>query len=202
MSQLLQQPEPKNNDIVADGENISVSDIPSLTPSETEKIIEAILFAAGYPVTYEKLAETLNIAVNSVKAAVESVAEKYSDLGIQIVLFEKTVQMCTREGHENYIKQALGIKKGNNLSNSSLETLAIIAYHQPVTRAYIEEIRGVDSSYAVSSLLDKNLIERKGRLDVPGRPSLYGTTNDFLRVFGLSSIDELPSVDIFGSNLD
>ncbi len=93
------------------------------------------------------------------------------------------------------IREALGIRRGGNLSNSSIETLSIIAYNQPVTRVYIDSVRGVDSSYAVSSLLERGLIECVGRLDQPGRPMLYGTTADFLRCFGLSSLAELPEVE-------
>ena len=94
-----------------------------------------------------------------------------------------------------YIREALGIKRGGNLSASSLEVLAVVAYNQPVTRSYIDTIRGVDSSYAVTSLLDKGLIEAVGRLDAPGRPMLYGTTDKFLRVFGLSSLADLPKTE-------
>ena len=92
----------------------------------------------------------------------------------------------------DYIKQALGIRDGGNLSKASLETLAIIAYNQPVTRSYIDQVRGVDSAYSVGVLTERELIEEKGRMDVPGRPRLYGTTEAFLRVFGLSDISELP----------
>jgi segregation and condensation protein B len=127
--------------------------------------------------------------------------EKYNNTelprGVQLIRFDKACQLCTKSEYEAYVKLALGIKQGRgNLSNSSLEVLAIIAYHQPVTRAYIEQVRGLDSSYSIAVLTEKNLIEKKGRLDVPGRPSLYGTTIDFLRCFGLTSLDQLPSVEM------
>ena len=168
---------------------------------KNHEIIEAILYAAGHPVTYDKIAEILEITSAEAKKAVEEYSEKYnnSDIprGVQLIMFDKACQLCTKSDYESYVKMALGIKQGRgNLSNSSLEVLAIIAYHQPVTRAYIDQARGLDSSYSVALLLEKNLIEKKGRLDVPGRPSLYGTTLDFLRCFGLTSLEQLPSVEM------
>lgn len=169
--------------------------------SKNFEIIEAVLYAAGHPVTYEKLADILELTPAEAKKAVEDYSEKYNDgaipRGVQLIMFDKACQLCTKSEYESYVKMALGIKQGRgNLSNSSLEVLAIIAYHQPVTRAYIDQVRGLDSSYSVALLLEKNLIEKKGRLDVPGRPSLYGTTLDFLRCFGLTSLDQLPSVEM------
>ena len=169
--------------------------------NKTLEIIEAVLYAAGHPVTYDKLADILEITPSKAKEMVSFFEEKYnnSDVprGVQLIMFDKACQLCTKSEYESYVKLALGIKQGRgNLSNSSLEVLAIIAYHQPVTRAYIEQVRGLDSSYSVAVLMEKNLIEKKGRLDVPGRPSLYGTTLDFLRCFGLSSLDQLPSVEM------
>ena len=122
-------------------------------------------------------------------------AETYADRGIQLLLYPDTCQLTTKEVFAPYIREALGIKRGGNLSNSSLEVLAVVAYNQPVTRSYIDVIRGVDSSYAVTSLLDKGLIEAVGRLDAPGRPMLYGTTDKFLRVFGLNSLADLPETE-------
>ncbi len=171
--------------------------------AEYQQKIEAILFAAGYPVTYEKLAEVLELTPGAVKKLVQAQAQCYHDNvthGIELLAYDTACQLCTKAEHEEIIKKALGIKKGaGTLSNSSLEVLAIIAYHQPVTRAYIEQIRGVDSSYHVGSLTDKGLIEPKGRLDVPGKPILFGTTKDFLRAFGIASLAELPSLDLFAA---
>jgi segregation and condensation protein B len=165
------------------------------------EIIEAVLFAAGHPVSYDKLADILEITPSAAKELVAMYEEKYNNTdlprGVQLIRFDKACQLCTKSEYESYVKLALGIKQGRgNLSNSSLEVLAIIAYHQPVTRAYIEQVRGLDSSYSIAVLSEKNLIEKKGRLDVPGRPSLYGTTLDFLRCFGLTSLDQLPSVEM------
>ena len=165
-----------------------------------EGAIEAILYAAGYPVKYEKLAEVLGLDVRNTKTLVKHMAEEYnaegSKRGILLLTFDDTCQFCTKEQYAPYIREALGIRRGGNLSASSMEVLAIVAYNQPVTRNFIDQVRGVDSSYAVNSLIDKALIEACGRLDAPGRPMLYATTEKFLRVFGLRSLTELPETEI------
>ncbi len=182
------------------GEAVSREVIPEeeFDAAHARKVIEAILFAAGYPVTYSKIAEALTTTPSVIKKTVEVFAEEYndSDRGIMMLVFEDACQLCTREKYGLYIREALGIKRGGNLSQSSIETLAVIAYNEPVTRAFIDTVRGVDSSYAVNSLSEKNLIEVCGKLDVPGRPNLYRTTENFLRVFGISSLDELPQVSV------
>ena len=164
-----------------------------------ESAIEAILYAAGYPVKYTKLSEVLGLEVKDVKAMVEHMATQYnkedSSRGINLLMFEETCQFCTKEQYAPYIREALGIKRGGNLSASSLEVLAVIAYNQPVTRAYVDTVRGVDSSYAMNSLIDKGLIEACGRLDAPGRPMIYETTEKFLRVFGINSLEDLPKTE-------
>lgn len=166
--------------------------------SNIEGAIEAILYAAGYPISYSKLSDVLGITLKDVKKIVKLMSEKYnsakSDHGISLLVFDDSCQFCTKEQYAPYIREALGIRRGGNLSASSMEVLAIVAYNQPVTRAFIDTVRGVDSAYAVGSLLDKNLIEACGRLDAPGRPMLYGTTENFLRVFGINSLSELPEV--------
>ena len=168
------------------------------TVEDIKRAIEAILFAAGYPVKYEKLSEVIGLSQRDIRGLVESMVREYDGRGIQLLLYPDTCQLTTREVFAPYIREALGIKRGGNLSNSSLEVLAVVAYNQPVTRAYVDTVRGVDSSYAVTSLLDKNLIEAVGRLDAPGRPMLYGTTDKFLRVFGLSSLADLPETEALG----
>ncbi len=165
------------------------------TVQDIERAVEAILFAAGYPVKYEKLSEVIGLSIRDLKPLIEHMADGYGDRGIQLLCFPDSCQLCTKEVFSPYIREALGIKRGGNLSASSLEVLAVVAYNQPVTRAYIDTIRGVDSSYAVNSLLDKGLIEAVGRLDAPGRPMLYGTTEKFLRVFGLTSLSDLPETE-------
>lgn len=165
------------------------------------EIIEAVLYASGHPVSYDKIADILEVSPSDAKKLVEAYGEIYNTntvpRGVQLIMFDNACQLCTKSDYESHVKIALGVKQGRgSLSNSSLEVLAIIAYHQPVTRAYIDQVRGLDSSYSIAVLLEKNLIEKKGRLDVPGRPSLYGTTLDFLRCFGLTSLDQLPAVEM------
>ncbi len=183
----------------------TVEEAKPLTDEEAMRVVEAVLFAAGAPLSYERIAEVLSTDREKAELLVRRYAALYSEdrlpRGIQILVFDNACQMCTREGYDPYIRKALGItREGGNLSRSSLETLAVIAYNQPVTRAFIDSVRGVDSSYAVTSLLDRGLIEKTGRLDVPGKPNLYSTTPDFLRVFGLESLSQLPQVDLGGGN--
>lgn len=166
---------------------------------DLKQAIEAILYAAGYPMRYDKLGELLGLSTKDIKTLVRSMAEHFAEEdthhGIQLLLYPTTCQLATKERYAPYIREALGIRRGGNLSASSMEVLAVVAYNQPVTRSYIDLVRGVDSSYAVNSLLDKGLIEAAGRLDAPGRPMLYVTTDKFLRVFGLNALDELPETE-------
>ena len=169
---------------------------------DLKQAIEAILYAAGYPMRYDKLGELLGLSTKDIKTLVRSMADHFAQEdthhGIQLLLYPTTCQLATKERYAPYIREALGIRRGGNLSASSMEVLAVVAYNQPVTRAFVDTVRGVDSSYAVSSLLDKGLIEACGRLDAPGRPMLYATTDKFLRVFGLSSLDDLPETEALG----
>ena len=165
-----------------------------------EEALEAILYAAGHPVGYDKLAGIFNLTPSAVKARVAEYASIYNEQcsiprGIIMLTFDDCCQLCTKKEYISQIREALGIRRNGNLSASSIETLAIIAYNQPVTRAYVDTVRGVDSSYSVSNLLERGLIEAKGRLDAPGRPMLYGTSTNFLRCFGLSSLSDLPGVN-------
>ena len=171
------------------------------TMEERFAIIEACLFAAGHPLTYSKLSDVLDLSVSETEDTVEKMSLIYNTddsfpRGVILVRFPDSCQLCTKECYGAEIKEALGIRRGGNLSQSLLEVIAIIAYNQPTTRAFVDTVRGVDSSYAMSALMEKNLIEQCGRLDAPGRPSLYRTTNDFLRVFGLSELSELPTVKL------
>ena len=165
-----------------------------------EEALEAVLFAAGHPLTYDQLARVFEMEKGELISRVRAYAESYNNStdvprGVILLTFEKECQLCTKAHYISYIRDALGIKRNGNLSNSSIETLAIVAYSQPVTRSYIDTVRGVDSSYAISSLLERGLIESKGRLDAPGRPMLFGTSANFLRCFGLSSLAELPGIN-------
>ncbi|MBQ8431695.1 MAG: SMC-Scp complex subunit ScpB [Clostridia bacterium] len=172
---------------------------PPATEQEIEQAIEAILFAAGYPMRYDKIGEVLGLSPKDVKVIVKKMAQHFQEAetyhGIQLLLYPTTCQLTTKEQYAPYIREALGIRRGGNLSASSMEVLAVVAYNQPVTRSFIDLVRGVDSSYAVNSLLDKGLIEAAGRLDAPGRPMLYVTTDKFLRVFGIQSLEELPETE-------
>lgn len=167
-----------------------------------KSVIEAVLFAAGYPVKYEKIAQVLKITTATAKNIVREFANEYNGAldekpkGIILLTFDDACQLCTKEEFGTEVREALGIRRGGNLSPSSIEVLAIVAYNEPVTRAYVDTVRGVDSSYAMTSLTDKHLIEVCGRLDVPGRPLLYRTTDDFLRVFGMQSLSDLPEISI------
>ena len=175
--------------------------LPDINGDDAENIIEAVLFAAGHPLEYAKIGKLFGATPGETKKRIAAFAEKFNaeNGALTMLCMDECAQICTREEFAPYIREALGIRKGGNLSNSSIETLAIVAYNQPVTRVYIDTVRGVDSSYAVNSLLERGLIEIVGRLDQPGRPMLYGTTPDFLRCFGLSSVRELPEVDGAGS---
>ena len=161
-----------------------------------EEALEAILFAAGHPITYATLARVFELTPAVVKDKVFEYAMKYNDptmpRGVILLTYKDSCQLCTKEHYLNEIRDALGIRKSGSLSTSSMEVLAIVAYNQPVTRAFVDTLRRVDSSYAMNNLLDRGLITATGRLDVPGRPMLYGTTSDFLRCFGLSDLDSLP----------
>lgn len=166
--------------------------------NEATEAAEAILFAAGYPIECEKLKNQLELDDIEFDALTDALREKYgADSGVVLIKLEDKLQLCTNEKCMDAVREALGIRRGGNLSKTSLEVLAVIAYNEPVTRSYIEQVRGVDSAYTVSSLLEKGLIEVCGRLEQPGRPSLYRTTPDFLRVFGLSSIHDLPPFEVF-----
>ncbi len=168
-----------------------------LTDETRVQAMEAILFASGHPVPFAKLSEVLECSIEWIQQAIQILAGRYDDHGIQLILVDDACQLVTREEYMPYIRAALGIRRGGNLSRASLETLAIVAYNQPVTRAYIDEVRGVDTGYVVTSLLEKGLLTSKGRLDAPGRPTLYGTTDMFLRVFGLERLADLPPAAVF-----
>ena len=169
-----------------------------ISPAERFAVIEACLFAAGHPLTYARLGEVLGLSASACADTVEKMAVLYNNMdiprGVMLARFPDSCQLCTKEQYGAEIKQALGIRRGGRLSGSLLEVLAVVAYNQPVTRTFVDTVRGVDSAYAVNALLEKNLIEPCGKLDVPGKPTLFRTTTDFLRVFGLGALDELPAV--------
>ncbi len=156
--------------------------------------IEAILFAAGEAVGIERLCKALEADDEEIKSALTSLSSRLdkTNSSIMLTFAEGKAQLCTRNKYADYVRSALEVRRAPTLSTSALETLAVVAYRQPVTKSYIEQVRGVDSSYTVASLAEKGLIEECGRLEVPGRPILYKTTRHFMHVFGLSSLDDLP----------
>lgn len=162
-----------------------------------QRAIEAILFASGERVETARLAFALQCDAVEVARAADELADElaFARRGVRILRLEGGYQMVSSGEMAEYVTRALETRKPPRLSSSQLETLTIIAYYQPATRAMIEQIRGVDSAYSVSMLLDKHLIEEAGRLNVAGRPIQYRTTADFLRTFGLSSLDELPPIE-------
>ena len=164
---------------------------------ELQRAIEAILFAAGERIEASRLAMALETDVREIMAAADELADRwaYERRGIRILKLEKGYQMVSSGEMADYITKALETRKPPKLSSSQLEALTIIAYYQPATKAMVEQIRGVDSSYSISALLNKKLIEEAGRLNVPGRPIQYRTTDAFLRTFGLSSLEELPPIE-------
>ena len=158
--------------------------------------IEAILFAAGEPVPAARISLILGVDEMDVFAAAKELSDEYSfeQRGIRLLRLENKLQLCSSPEYASEITKTLEQRKPPMLSQPALETLAVVAYFQPVTRAYIDQVRGVDSSYTVGVLLDRGLIERCGKLDVPGRPSLLRTTDVFLRTMGVSSLEELPEL--------
>lgn len=158
--------------------------------------VEAILFAAGEPVPAARISLILEVSEDDVYSAAKALADEYSfnQRGIRLLRLDKSLQLCSAPEYAQVISRTLEQRKPPMLSQPALETLAVVAYFQPVTRAYIDQVRGVDSSYTVGVLIDRGLIERCGKLDVPGRPSLLRTTDVFLRTMGVSSLEELPEL--------
>ena len=168
-----------------------------LESNEIQRALMAILFAAGEPVEAKHLAAALELDEDEIHQELQALMDmlSYERSGIRIIRLESAYQMCSSAEMAPYVTKALETRKPPKLSASQLEALTIIAYYQPATKAYVEQLRGVDSSYSMSALLTKKLIEECGRLNVPGRPILYRTTPDFLRTFGLSSLEELPEIE-------
>lgn len=164
---------------------------------ELQRAVEAVLFAAGEPVELTRLSQALECDVKDVQQAADMLADElaFQRRGVRVVRLDKAYQMCSAGEMGDFVAKALETRKPPKLSASQLETLTIIAYYQPATKAMVEQLRGVDSSYSIGALLNKKLIEDAGRLNVPGRPIQYKTTPDFLRTFGLSSLEELPPIE-------
>lgn len=163
---------------------------------ELKAALEAIIFASGEPVPAGRISLVLGVPEAEVYSCAAALAEEYEreGRGFRLVRLDKSLQMCSAPQYAKAIARAIEHRAPPKLSPPALETLAVIAYFQPVTRAYVDEVRGVDSSYTVSSLVDKGLIEPSGKLEAPGRPTLYKTTEAFLRVMGVSELSELPKL--------
>ena len=165
---------------------------------ELERIVEALLFAAGEPVELKRLSQAAGCEVAQVQEAADRLMDElaFSRRGVRVVKLDGAYQMCSAGEMGDYVARVLETRKPPKLSASQLETLTVVAYYQPATKAMVEQVRGVDSSYSLSALLNKKLIAECGRLNVPGRPIQYKTTPDFLRTFGLSSLDDLPELQL------
>lgn len=159
--------------------------------------MEAVLFSSGEPISIDRLSQVFEINSEKIEKLINSLNEKYasSDSGIEIIRLENTYQIATKKEYAEYIKKAFDMRRRTPLSPAALEVLAVISYNQPVTKAFIEQVRGVDCSGVVSTLVEKGLVEERGRLELPGRPLLYGTTKNFLRCFSLGDLSELPPID-------
>lgn len=158
--------------------------------------LEAMLFASGEPVEAVKLAELLELDIESVTKMLAHLSDIYDEnkSGLRLVRMDGKYQLCTREEYADDVRALLEVKKNTPLSQAAFEVLAIVAYNKAVTKSFVEQIRGVDCSGSIANLVQKGLIEEKGRLDLPGRPLVYGTTDRFLRCFSLNSLDDLPDL--------
>lgn len=165
-----------------------------MSNSELIPMLEAVLFAMGEPIEIERLCVALELDEIVVSDALSKLQKKYEsdEYGICLLKLDNKYQICTKQKYADNIRSVIEVKKNAPLSQAAFEVLAIIAYNQPVTKAFVEQIRGVDCTGVISSLCQKSLIEERGRLDLPGRPLIYGTTAEFLRCFCISSLDELP----------
>ncbi len=173
--------------------------------SEGMAAIEAVLFACGEPIEADKLAAAVEIEPDTVPKLIDRLNDRYSERGSALVIGKlgQSYQMMTRPEYSRYIKSALESRRQAPLTAAAMEVLAIVAYNQPVTRGFVEQVRGVDSSGVVKSLTDRGLLEEYGRLeDVPGRPIAYRTTDNFLRCFGFNSIDDLPPIPGSSEQID
>ena len=163
---------------------------------QLQAAIEAMLFASGEPVAVDKLADALDMDKATTEKLADNLMEHFEqeERGVCILKLEDTYQMCSKPQYGEPIRKLMDIHRNIPLSPAAMEVLAIVAYNQPVTKSFVEQIRGVDCSGVLSSLMTKGLLEEKGRLELPGRPLLYGTTSNFLRCFGIASLDDLPPV--------
>ena len=168
----------------------------SLDLQEIRSAMEGILFASGEPVNIDRICLALELDKPTAQQVLQELGDSYAfeRRGIRLIRMEDSYQLCSSPDYADVIRKAFEVRKSAKLSQPALEVLTIIAYYQPTTRAYVDQVRGVDSSYTMSLLLERGLIAECGRLQVPGRPHLYRTPKEFLRVFHISSLDELPEM--------
>jgi len=174
---------------------------------KTEDLIlgfEAVLFAGGEPMSIERFSQVFDVTPEKVVKIMELLAEKMkkSGSGLELLRLENTYQLATKAEYAEYIKKAFDMRRRTPLSPAALEVLAVIAYNQPVTRSFVEQVRGVDCSGVITTLIEKGLIEERGRLELPGKPLLYGTTKTFLRCFNISDLSELPELPKTGDEIN
>ena len=183
-------------------EGIQIPFMDDLKKDSLKSAIESLLFASGEPLSLQDLVNHLEEKSKLIEIIIEEMMEEYeaSNRGIKIICIKGSYQLVTKAQNADYIQKLLKKNKRQSLSQASIESLAIVAYKQPITRIDIDEIRGVKSESAIQRLMEKELIKELGRLDVPGRPILYGTTEEFLRQFELKDLKELPSLDLFGQD--
>ncbi|MDD5795645.1 MAG: SMC-Scp complex subunit ScpB [Oscillospiraceae bacterium] len=167
-----------------------------MTPEKIRSAAEAIIFAGGTPVELSRIAHALEITEKEAEKQINILIEEYekAEKGITIIKLDKSYQMVSKKEFAPFIRTVMDLRRNTPLSQAALEVLAVVAYNQPVTKAFVEQVRGVDCSGVIGSLCTKGLIEEKGRLELPGRPLLYGTTQNFLRCFGISSVEQLPAL--------
>ncbi|MCL2096455.1 MAG: SMC-Scp complex subunit ScpB [Oscillospiraceae bacterium] len=185
------------------------TDFPDIDIEEIENIIESILFSAGDAVSFSDIldiSEDLGLQKSGLKDIIFNFAGNYNgkNTGLEVIILEDNIQLVARAGYIDFIKKVLksNARQTRSLSKSALEILAVVAYNQPVTKNYIEQMRGVDCAYMLGSLIERGYIEEKGRLDLPGKPYVYGTTLKFLSLFGLSDISKLPDIEKFKNSIN
>ena len=165
--------------------------------NEIKAAVEAILFSNGGPISVERLSQVFNTDKKTIENILDDIIEKFNSKssGIRVMKYNNEYQMCSSYEYGEYVRKAMDMRRNTPLSEAAMEVLAIVAYNQPVTKAFVEQIRGVDCSGVLSSLVNKKLIEEKGRLELPGKPLLYGTSTTFLNCFKINNVNELPPIN-------
>lgn len=166
--------------------------------------LETVLFASGEPISIDRLSQVFEAEPEKLEKLLSELADTYisQNRGMRLIRLENTYQLVSNEAYAEYVKKAFDMRRRTPLSSAALEVLAVVSYNQPVTKAFVEQVRGVDCSGVITTLIEKGLIEERGRLELPGRPLLYGTTKNFLRCFSLNDLSDLPSLPTAGSEIN